>query len=92
VQNHPQPIQLLMTDILMPRMGGIELAKQLSTLRPELKILYTSGYNDSGGSLQMVAGARYLQKPYAMEELARTLRELLDSARPTIPGPPAAHR
>jgi two-component system, cell cycle sensor histidine kinase and response regulator CckA len=81
-QNHPQPIQLLMTDILMPKMGGIELAERLSELHPEVKVLYTSGYNDSGASLLMVAGARYLQKPYAMEVLARTLRELLDSARP----------
>jgi len=79
-QNHPHPIQLLMTDILMPKMGGIELAERLSTLRPELKVLYTSGYNDSGSSLQRVEGARYLQKPYAMDELAHTLRELLDSA------------
>ena len=79
-QNHPDPIQLLMTDILMPKMGGIELAERLSTLRPELKVLYTSGYNDTGDNLQRIAGARYLQKPYAMEELARTLRELLDSA------------
>ena len=79
-QNYPHPIQLLMTDILMPRMSGIELAAQLSTLRPEMKILYTSGYNDSGDSLPMIAGARYLQKPYAMEELAHTLRELLDPA------------
>jgi PAS domain S-box-containing protein len=77
-QNHPDPIQLLMTDIMMPKMGGIELAERLSTLRPELKVLYTSGYNDSGISLQRVEGARYLQKPYAMEDLARTLRELLD--------------
>jgi two-component system cell cycle sensor histidine kinase/response regulator CckA len=80
-RNHPEPIHLLMTDILMPRMGGIELAKRLSALRPDMKILYTSGYNDSGGSLsERVAGASYLQKPYAMEELARTVRELLDSA------------
>ena len=47
--------------------------------RPELKVLYTSGYNDSGANLTSVAGSRYLQKPYAMEELARTLRDLLDS-------------
>jgi two-component system, cell cycle sensor histidine kinase and response regulator CckA len=77
-QNHPHPIQLLMTDILMPKMGGIELAERLSTLDPKLKVLYTSGYNDSEGSLQMVARTRYLPKPYAMKELAHTLRELLD--------------
>jgi two-component system cell cycle sensor histidine kinase/response regulator CckA len=76
-QNHAQPIQLLMTDILMPNIGGIELAERLSTLRPELKILYTSGYNDGDGRAQQLAGARYMQKPYAMEELGRTLRDLL---------------
>jgi hypothetical protein len=77
-QHHPDPIQLLMTDILMPKMSGTELAAQLSTLRPKLKVLYTSGYNDSESNLRRIAGAQYLQKPYAMDELARTLRELLD--------------
>jgi len=79
-RSHPDSIGLLMTDILMPRMGGIELAERLSKLRPDLEVLYTSGYNDSGGSLEGLAGARYLQKPYAMEDLARTLRELVDFA------------
>jgi two-component system cell cycle sensor histidine kinase/response regulator CckA len=77
-QNGAEPIQLLMTDILMPRMGGIELAEQLTALHSNLKILYTSGYNDSGTGLRRVPGSRYLQKPYAMHELGRTLRELLD--------------
>ncbi|HEX7581684.1 MAG TPA: ATP-binding protein, partial [Gaiellaceae bacterium] len=81
-QSHPHPIELLMTDILMPKMGGIELAERLSALRPELKVLYTSGYNDSGSNLKTIAGSRYLQKPYAMDDLARTLRELLDPAHP----------
>jgi signal transduction histidine kinase len=86
-RNHPDPIQLLMADILMPKMGGIELAERLSAQRPELKVLYTSGYSDSGSSLQQVAGARYLQKPYAMEDLARALRNLLDSPSPLVAGP-----
>jgi PAS domain S-box-containing protein len=81
---HPEPIDLLMTDILMPKMGGIELATRLSVSRPELKILYTSGYNDSGGSPEIVAGARYLPKPYAMEDLARALRDLLDTAEEPV--------
>jgi CheY-like chemotaxis protein len=79
-QNYPGPIQLLMADILMPKMGGIELAEQLTALRPALKVLYTSGYNDGASSLQRVAGSRYLQKPYAMKELAHTVRDLLDDA------------
>jgi two-component system, cell cycle sensor histidine kinase and response regulator CckA len=79
-QDYPGPIQLLMADILMPKMGGIELAEQLTALRPALKVLYTSGYNDGASSLQRVAGSRYLQKPYAMKELAHTVRDLLDDA------------
>jgi two-component system cell cycle sensor histidine kinase/response regulator CckA len=86
---HPDPIRLVMTDIMMPKMGGIELAERLSTLHPELKILYTSGYNDSGSSIQKVAGSLYLQKPYGMEDLARTLRELLGSPQPAAPRPPS---
>jgi PAS domain S-box-containing protein len=84
-QNHPDSIHLLMTDIMMPKMGGIELAERLSTLRPELKVLYTSGHIDSRGSRdspRRVAGARYLQKPFGMEDLARTIRELIDSTVP----------
>jgi CheY-like chemotaxis protein len=89
VHAHPDPIRLLMTDIMMPKMGGIELAERLSTLHPELKILYTSGYNDSGSSIQKVVGSRYLQKPYGMEDLARTLRDLLGSPQPAATRPPA---
>ena len=81
-QSYPDPIHLLMTDIMMPKMGGLELAERLSALRPELKVLYTSGYNDRGGGALLVAGARFLQKPYGMEALARTLRELLYPASP----------
>jgi YesN/AraC family two-component response regulator len=76
--NHPLPIELVITDLLMPKMGGVELAERLSALRPAMKILYTSGYNDSTGKPQPVPGSAYLQKPYGMEELARTLRDLLD--------------
>jgi two-component SAPR family response regulator len=74
----------------MPKMGGVELAERLCEARPELKVLYTSGYNDSGGHPSSVAGARYLQKPYGMEELARTLRDLLDSDRAAESAPPVA--
>jgi PAS domain S-box-containing protein len=77
-QEWREPIQLLMTDVLMPKMGGIELAERLSGLSAELRVLYTSGYSDVTTAPYGVAGARYLQKPYAMEDLARTLRDLLD--------------
>jgi two-component system cell cycle sensor histidine kinase/response regulator CckA len=87
--NYPDPIELLMTDVLMPGIGGIELAERLSKQRPQLEVLYTSGYNDSGSSLTGVPGSRYLQKPYAMENLGRTLRELLDSAHSPADEAPA---
>jgi two-component system cell cycle sensor histidine kinase/response regulator CckA len=80
-----QSIQVLMTDILMPKMGGIELAEHLSELHSDMKVLYTSGYNDSGAGLRRVDGSRYLQKPYSMQQLGRTLRELLDPPEPAKP-------
>lgn len=86
-QSHLESIQLLMTDIQMPKIGGIELSERLSALRPDLKVLYTSAYNDSGSGLRRVAGALYLQKPFAMENLARTLRQLLDPADPAASKP-----
>jgi PAS domain S-box-containing protein len=87
-QTYPETIELLVTDILMPRMGGIELAERLSCERPELKVLFTSGYTDSGAGRPGIPGARYLQKPYAMEDLARTLRDLVDSGRAAaVPSP-----
>jgi YesN/AraC family two-component response regulator len=89
MQRHPRPIELLMTDIQMPKMGGLELAERLSTLHPELKILYTSGYSDSGRGRRRLAGARYLEKPYTMEDLACALRDLLDSDSSAVSAAPA---
>jgi two-component system, cell cycle sensor histidine kinase and response regulator CckA len=91
VRDRAEPIQLLMTDVLMPGMGGLELAEKLSALQPELRILYTSGYNDNGSGLKRMQGSRYLQKPYGMQQLARTLRDLLDSPHPATPRPLSPH-
>ena len=83
-RSDPQPIHALMTDILMPKMDGLELGERLSALRPEVKILYVSGHNEIGMGQQMPEGARYLQKPYSMEALDRTLRELLAPVAPAM--------
>lgn len=71
-------LQLLLTDVVMPGMNGTELAKHLRVIKPELKLLFISGYSDD---VQIGAGdpsSAYLQKPFTLETLARTIRELLD--------------
>ncbi len=88
MRDRAEPVHLLMTDVLMPGMGGLELADKLSALQPGLRILYTSGYNDNGSGMKRIQGSRYLQKPYGMQQLARTLRDLLDSPPPAAPPSP----
>ncbi len=75
-------IELVITDVVMPRMGGRELVEQLSATRPELAVIFMSGYAEDlprGGGAK--ARRAYLQKPFAPEELLRTIRELLDRPR-----------
>ncbi len=76
------PIDLLMTDVVMPLMNGPELAERLTALRPGLKVLFTSGYSESTmvyrGALRE---AQYLAKPYKVAELKRKVREVLDQVR-----------
>jgi two-component system cell cycle sensor histidine kinase/response regulator CckA len=81
-------IQLVITDMIMPRMGGRELAARLSAMVPDLKIVFMSGYTDDvllrTGELR--SGMSFLQKPLRPETLAAKVREALDSpARPFAP-------
>jgi PAS domain S-box-containing protein len=78
--SHAGPIHLLLTDVVMPGLSGRQLADQLATVRPETKVLYTSGYTDDAvvrhGVLE--SGIAYLQKPFTVDGLARKVREVLD--------------
>ncbi len=82
-RNHQGPIHLLVTDILMPEMGGRELAEQARLLHPEIKVLFMSGYTDDVLILEGIKaqGIPFLQKPFTLQELGRTVRDLLDATK-----------
>jgi len=75
-----EPIDLLLTDVIMPGMNGRELARVLAGGRPQLKVLYMSGYTDAAMSQQGIlpAGTAFLSKPFTPETLARKIRDVLD--------------
>jgi PAS domain S-box-containing protein len=79
-QQYKGLIHLLVTDVVMPRMSGRELADQLLHLYPGIKVLYMSGYTDDAivrhGVLE--AGLNFIEKPFSLEALARKVREVLD--------------
>ncbi len=75
-------IDLLLTDVIMPRMNGPDLADQLGRIRPRLKVLFMSGYTDRSIRLQdrLNDDSNFIQKPFTPTALARKVRELLGMA------------
>jgi signal transduction histidine kinase/ActR/RegA family two-component response regulator len=81
VQKQPdERIHLVVTDVIMPQMGGKALTDQLKTMRPDIKVLFISGYTDKAvvhhGLLE--SGIAFLQKPFSPQMLVRKVREVLD--------------
>jgi DNA-binding NtrC family response regulator len=83
-QSHPGPIHMLLTDLVMPMVGGRELAQRLKGADPNLKVVFVSGY--AGHALAEkeleLPSVCFLQKPFSMESLANTVRGVLDGLLP----------
>ncbi len=79
-ERHSGAIDLMLTDVVMPGLGGRELALRLGPLRPVMKTLFMSGYTDDAISHSGVLdpGTHYIQKPFTPGALARKVREVLD--------------
>jgi PAS domain S-box-containing protein len=79
-REHPEAIDIVVTDLVMPRMSGRQLAGVLERVRPRLRFLFMSGYTDEAVMRQGVheSAVDFLQKPFSPEELARKVREVLD--------------
>ncbi len=77
---HPEPIHLLLTDVVLPQMDGKSMFRKLSPTRPEMKVLYVSGYTNHAIVKHGVLdpGVHFLRKPFSMDVLAPKIREVLD--------------
>jgi PAS domain S-box-containing protein len=82
-ERHRGPIHLLLTDMVLPQVTGPELATRLLNLRPEIRVLYISGYTQDTISQQkgVEPGAAFLQKPFSAKTLAEKIRHLLDAGK-----------
>ena len=81
-EEHESPISLLLSDVVMPKVSGPQLAQRLVDLRPELHVLYMSGYTDEAivhhGVLE--PGTAFIEKPFTPEDLCGMVRDVLDAA------------
>lgn len=78
-ERYEAPIHLVITDVIMPEMNGRDLAERLRKLRPEMKVLYMSGYTDNAITQQgmLDEGSNFIQKPFSPDAMGRKVREVL---------------
>ena len=79
-ETHAGEIDLLITDVVMPEMNGLDLARRLAYIRPDMGTLFMSGYpaNVIAHRGVLDQGMRFIQKPFSIKELAASVREALD--------------
>ena len=90
-ERHPGKIDLLLTDVVMPHMSGPELAERLAPLRPDMRVLFMSGYTDGAMAQQDALGpdTPFIQKPFTPGSLVRKVREVLDQGAVGVVRPPS---
>jgi CheY-like chemotaxis protein len=83
-ERHEGPIHLVITDIVMPGMGGREAVRRIRASRPDIRVIYMSGYSGGAAGAQGLADPdeAFLQKPFSLVGLLRKMREVLDTAPP----------
>jgi PAS domain S-box-containing protein len=81
-EDHPGPISLLITDVVLPGFSGSDLAARVTKSRPETKVLYVSGFNDDSVAPSLLQGHShaFLKKPFTQDDLLSKVRQLLDSS------------
>ena len=79
-EQYTDQIHLLVTDVVMPQMSGKQLAERLATIRPEINVLFMSGYTDGALTGLMSSTAAFIQKPLTPGTLTRKVREVLDAS------------
>ncbi|MGI8785871.1 MAG: response regulator, partial [Acidobacteriota bacterium] len=92
-REYRERLDLLLTDVVMPGLSGPQLAEELIALRPEMKVLFMSGYSEDNASIQNSLDSRhaFLGKPFSANSLSGKVRELLDTEPQPSSGPPIAH-
>jgi CheY-like chemotaxis protein len=87
--DHPGPIHLLITDLVMPQMSGRELAERIIQSRPALKLLYMSGYTNDAIIRHGISelDAAFLEKPFVPAALLERVRDVLDGSIPSVASP-----
>jgi CheY-like chemotaxis protein len=92
-RTHPGEIHLLLTDVVMPLMGGGQLAQEFRVIRPEAKVLFMSAYNVDGVEayrIKLAPGEPFLRKPFTMAELQHAVQAALVYQSPSPSGWPRA--